>query len=145
MRCSLLLLTLGVYCLAGVAAATPGTSSWFDAGLQAYDAGDYRNAAEAFERAAVALPANDEYAYWLGKAYGRQAEHATWFDAIRLAQLTRAALERAVALNPENWPAVADLARYYAKAPGFLGGDASKAAALRERLRAASEATAGAP
>lgn len=110
--------------------------SWFAVGQRAYEAADFRTAAEAFKRAATAVPTNDVYHYWLGKAYGRQAERASWLKAVRFAKLTRAALERAVALNPENWPAVTDLAQFYADAPGFLGGDVAKAAALRARLPA---------
>jgi tetratricopeptide (TPR) repeat protein len=107
----------------------------FAAGREAYEAADFEGASTAFEQASTAVPGNDEYVYWLGKAYGRRAERAGWFDAMRYAQRTREALERAVALNPENADAVRDLADFYSQAPGFLGGDSVKAAALRERLK----------
>lgn len=108
--------------------------SRIEAGRAAYDQGDFAAAAEAFAAAVALVPDDDVAVYWLGKAYGRQAERAGWFEAMRLARLTRQSLERAVALNPENPEAVRDLARYYDEAPGFLGGDAARAAELRARL-----------
>ena len=115
-------------------------AAWFNDGMRYYEARDYQAASHAFKAATAAAPDNDEYVHWLGKTYGRQAEQAGGFNAIKLAKLTRSALERAVALNPENRDAVRDLARYYADAPGFLGGDKGKAAALRARLKAAPSA-----
>lgn len=107
----------------------------FETARTAFAAADYRRAAQLLEGLVAAAPGDDRYVHWLGKAYGRQAERAGWFEALRLAKLTRKALEKAVALNPDNRPAVEDLARYYAEAPGFLGGDADKAARLRARLQ----------
>jgi tetratricopeptide (TPR) repeat protein len=109
----------------------------FTEGMRYYEAQDFAAAAREFKVATTMVPTNDEYAHWLGKAYGRQAERAAWFKAIKLAKLSRAALERAVELNPQNWDAVHDLARYYTAAPGFLGGDRLKAEALRARLKTA--------
>lgn len=123
------------------AGARDEAATWFSDGMHYYEMKDYQAASQAFEAAATAAPGDDAYAHWLGKAYGRQAEQAGGFTAIRLAKLTRTALERAVALNPQNWDAVRDLARYYADAPGFLGGDKRKAAALRARLKAEPGAT----
>ncbi len=123
--------------LAGVIAADDTQESFtslFEEGQRLYAANEFIRAAAFFKQAATAAPANDEYAYWLGKAYGRYAEQAGWVKAIKYAKLTRQSFERAVALNPENWPAVRDLAQFYAKAPGFLGGDKAKARALRARL-----------
>ncbi len=114
-----------------------GAVAAFTEGMRHYEAQDYPAAVKAFKAATNSVPNNDEYAHWLGKAYGRQAEHAGWFTAIKLAKLTRVALERAVALNPQNWDAVRDLAQYYTAAPGFLGGDKAKAAALQSRLKSA--------
>lgn len=109
----------------------------FTEGVRYYHAQDFAAAVKEFKVATTVVPTNDEYAHWLGKAYGRQAERAAWFKAIKLAKLSRAALERAVELNPQNWDAVHDLARYYTAAPGFLGGDRLKADALRARLKTA--------
>lgn len=128
------LLVLGCWLVWPVMAEEAPAPSRFDVGREAYDRGDYATAAEAFAAAASLAPDDDVAVYWLGKAYGRQAERAGWFEAMRLARLTRQSLERAVALNPENPEAVRDLARYYDEAPGFLGGDGARAAELRSRL-----------
>ena len=130
-RVSLLLGCLLIWPCMAEEAATP---SRFDAGREAYERGDYAAAAEALAAAVSLAPSDDVAVYWLGKAYGRQAERAGWFEAMRLARLTRQSLERAVTLNPQNSEAVRDLARYYDEAPGFLGGDAARAAELRSRL-----------
>ncbi|MBI2801602.1 MAG: hypothetical protein HYX63_15250 [Gammaproteobacteria bacterium] len=120
--------------LSAVATAADPTAAFTD-GMRAYEHQDYAAAADAFQQAATAAPTNDEYLHWLGKAYGRQAEQAGWFEAAHLATLTREAFERAVSLNPNNTSALADLADYYAAAPAFLGGDEEKARRLRERLK----------
>lgn len=106
----------------------------FSDGVRLYEAKEYASAAAAFDSAASAVPDNDDYLYWRGKAYGRMAEHAGWFSAIKFAKVTRESLERAVTINPNNAQAVADLARYYSEAPSFLGGDETKAQRLREHL-----------
>lgn len=115
--------------------ATEPAADWFRDGRAAYERGDYRAAQQLFERAAAAVPTSDEYHYWLGKSCGRLAERASWLSAVKLARRTRTAFEAAVALNPDNRAALEDLARYYADAPGFLGGDPAKAAAIRTRLQ----------
>ncbi len=109
-------------------------ANFFLNGRQAYAEKRFDAAASAFESAAAAAPTNDEYVYWVGKAHGRRAETAGWLTAIQIAPLARVAFERAIELNPNNWDAVSDLAQYYDDAPGFLGGDKTKAAALRSRL-----------
>lgn len=136
-----LLTSLALLILA--AAATPGSAddlgpaARFEAGVQRYEAQDFAAAATLFEAAARAAPANDTYAYWLGKTYGRLAERASWVSALRYARRTRETLERAVSLNPTNPDALIALAKFYAEAPGFLGGDKVKAEVLRARAAAA--------
>lgn len=128
--------------LASAAFADEPAADWFRDGRAAYEGGDFGTARQLFERAAAAVPTSDEYVHWLGKACGRLAERANWLSAVKLARRTRSALERAVELNPDNYAALADLARYYADAPGFLGGDPAKAAAIRARLMALPESAA---
>ncbi len=128
-------LSLALLLAFGAVATAADPTAAFTDGLRAYEHQDYAAAADAFQQATIAAPANDEYLHWLGKAYGRQAEQAGWFEAIHLATLTREAFERAVSLNPDNSAALADLAAYYAAAPAFLGGDDAKARRLRERLK----------
>jgi len=109
----------------------------FSTGLKHYDAGRFKAAVAAFEQALAQHPTSDEFALWLGKACGRVAERAGPLSAMKWAGRTRDALERAVALNPDNREAVSSLADYYEQAPGFLGGDSAKARALRARLAGA--------
>jgi tetratricopeptide (TPR) repeat protein len=131
------LLALGVVLAPGCLAADSDPAAWFEAGVLRYEAQDFTAAAERFEAAARAAPANDTYALWLGKTYGRLAERASWLQALRYARRARETLERAVSLNPTNPDALAALARFYAEAPAFLGGDKAKAEALRGRAAAA--------
>jgi tetratricopeptide (TPR) repeat protein len=117
----------------------------FADGVRLFEAEAYAQAASTFDQAFKVDPANDEYVYWRGKAYGRQAEKAGWLNAIKFAKLTRESFERAVRLNSNNAPAVADLARYYTEAPSFLGGDKAKAESLRAHLKTLSTAPSETP
>jgi cytochrome c-type biogenesis protein CcmH/NrfG len=96
--------------------------------------GDYKSAAEAFERAFAVEPANAEYALWLGRSYGRRAETALPFVAAKYAGKARAYFEKAVALDPQNQQALNDLFDYYLEAPGFLGAGYGKAEAIAIRI-----------
>jgi tetratricopeptide (TPR) repeat protein len=79
------------------------------------------------EKAVSINPNVSEYHRLLGRAYGRKAEHSSWFSGINLAKKTRTELERAVELDPRNVAARRDLVNFYARAPGFVGGGESKA------------------
>lgn len=79
------------------------------------------------EKAIALDPRNSAYHQWLGRAAGRKAEVSNPFTAFNLARKVRAEFERAVAFDPNNISARADLAEYYLEAPGFLGGDKKKA------------------
>ena len=70
----------------------------------------------------------------IGKAYGRLAEAAPWYRAVRLAVHCREYLERAVAADPDNADAVQALARFLEQAPALVGGDAERAMTLRKQL-----------
>ncbi|MEN9728702.1 MAG: hypothetical protein RL434_3068 [Pseudomonadota bacterium] len=129
----LLLLVLSLI-LAKPMLAEEAPEARFAQAVSAFGAKNYALAAGILEPLVAASPDNDRYVYWLGKAYGRQAEQAGWFEAVRLAKRTRKALEKAVTLNPRNTEALRDLAQFYDEAPGFLGGDAAKAAQLRAEL-----------
>jgi tetratricopeptide (TPR) repeat protein len=96
--------------------------------------GDYKKAAEAFERAIGMEPANSEYAHWLGRSFGRRAETSSPFFAPVYASKARAYFEKSVALNPENEEALNDLFDYYLEAPGFLGGGFDKAEVIAKRI-----------
>jgi tetratricopeptide (TPR) repeat protein len=103
-------------------------------GRERYATGDYVGAVRAFERLVAASPLNSDYFLWLGRAYGRSAQEASWFRALGLAKKTRRSFEKAVELNQDNTQALLALFEYYATAPRFLGGSASKAEDIAARL-----------
>ena len=107
----------------------------YQQGRVRYERKDYEGAAACFQRAAALAPGRSEYAQWLGRAYGLQAQHAGLLARPGLAIHSREALEHAVELDPNNVGARSDLAAYYAAAPGFLGGGAAKAKAQVEEIR----------
>ena len=92
------------------------------------------DAIAACERAAQLEPVSSEYHLWLGRAYGKKAEEASWLAAIGLAKKVRKEFERAVQLDGGSVSARSDLAEYYAEAPGFLGGGKDKARAQAEQI-----------
>ena len=79
------------------------------------------------EKAVALEPQNSLYHLWLGQAMGRKAEDANPLTAFSLARKVKTEFERAVSLDPNNFPARADLSEFYIEAPGFLGGDKNKA------------------
>jgi tetratricopeptide (TPR) repeat protein len=79
--------------------------------------------------------ANDSRAQdWMGRAYGRKADHAGPFTGLSLAHKVKTAFETAVQLDPTNPAAVNDLSEYYIGAPSIVGGGLDKAAALATRV-----------
>jgi tetratricopeptide (TPR) repeat protein len=92
------------------------------------------------EQAVALQPDNSNYHLWLGRIYGRKAEHSIFFKAIGWARKCKSEFERAVELNANNVPARADLAEYYLEAPGFLGGGKDKAQIQAEQIAARDKA-----
>jgi len=105
-----------------------------------YMDGRYKEATTHLERAAAGDPLNSSYYDWLGKAYGRRAEEAIFVNALPLANKTRGAFEKAVALDPSNLEALSDLFEYYLQAPGIVGGGVDKAERIASRIRSLNEA-----
>ncbi len=120
----------GIVC----AHAAGDPAALFEQGRALYASGRYAAAAELLEQAANTDQRDSEYRHWLGKAYGRMAQQASWFKAMSLAKKTRKALEQAVRLDPENVDAITDLIAFYHAAPAFLGGGEDKARDLEQRL-----------
>jgi tetratricopeptide (TPR) repeat protein len=89
--------------------------------------GDGAQAVEWFERAVTKNPKSAVYHDWLGRAYATQAQKVSLFKGPFLARKAKDALETAVALDPDNLDVRDDLVRYYAGAPGFVGGNKEKA------------------
>jgi len=94
------------------------------------------------ERAVEFQPDNSNYHLWLGRAYGRKAEHSNFIKATGLAKKARKEFERAVELNASNVAARSDLAEYYMQAPGFLGGGKDKARIQADEIAARDKAAA---
>jgi tetratricopeptide (TPR) repeat protein len=92
-----------------------------------YMDGEFRKAADFLEKAVREDPRNSEYHDWLGKAYGRRAEEASFLTALSYARKTRDSFETAAALDPQNLEALGDLFEYYLEAPGIVGGGVDKA------------------
>jgi tetratricopeptide (TPR) repeat protein len=103
---------------------------------------DYDKAIREGERAVALEPNNADYHLWLGRAYGRKAEHASWFSAASLAGKMRDQFERAVQLNGQDVDARTDLAEFYVEAPGIMGGGKDKAIAQANSLEPLDRATA---
>jgi len=86
-------------------------------------------AASWFEKSAQLAPKNALTHHWMGVAYGRQAVGANKFRQAILAKRTKAAFERAIALDPDLLESRQYLLQYYLIAPGIVGGSMEKARA----------------
>lgn len=102
--------------------------------------GEYKRAAESFEKALAQQPQSSVYMHWLGRSYGRQAESASPFTAPGLAVKARQAFEKAISMDFSNKEALNDLFEYYMDAPGFLGGGLNRAEQLAARIASLDEA-----
>lgn len=100
-----------------------------------YMDGQYRNATTCFEKAVSKEPRMSEYYDWLGKAYGRRAEEASFLTALPYARKTREAFEKAVAINPNNLEALGDLFEFYLQAPAIVGGGLGKAESVAAAIQ----------
>jgi tetratricopeptide (TPR) repeat protein len=114
--------------------------TWCLLGQARFMTGENKRAAEMFEKAVAIEPQNSVYMHWLGRAYGRQAESASFFSAPGLAVKTRQAFEKSVALDPSNKEALNDLFEFYMDAPGFLGGGLTRAEQLIPQIAHTDEA-----
>lgn len=90
---------------------------------------DFRDAIAHFEKAVELEPSVPEHQILLGRAYGQLAVRSGMTKKFGLAKRARAALERAVELDPASVEARTSLLQFYLLAPGFAGGSTSKARA----------------
>jgi tetratricopeptide (TPR) repeat protein len=107
-----------------------------------YAVNNYDQAIKEGERAVALAPNNADYHLWLGRAYGRKAEHASWFSAASLAGKMRDQFERAVQLNGDDVDARTDLAEFYIEAPSIVGGGKDKAQVQAQALESRDAGTA---
>ncbi|MBI3449372.1 MAG: tetratricopeptide repeat protein [Acidobacteria bacterium] len=96
---------------------------------------DVDAAIESFEKAVALQDASAVYHHWLGRAYGEKALNSGMFKKLSLAPKVRKEMERAVALDPNDLGARADLLDYYMEAPGIVGGSADKALEQAAEIR----------
>jgi Flp pilus assembly protein TadD len=114
--------------------STPDAAGYVLSGKDYFMLGDYKKAAEFFEKALALAPNNSDYELWLGRAWGRRAETSGWLTAGVHASKARQCFEKAVALDPHNREAKNDLFDFYLNAPGFLGGGMEKAEAIAKSI-----------
>jgi len=107
-----------------------------------YTLNNYDQSIKAGEKAVSLAPNNAEYHLWLGRAYGRKAEHASWWSAASLAGKMRDEFERSVQLNGDDVGARTDLAEFYIEAPGIVGGGKDKAETQAKAVEMRDSATA---
>ena len=81
------------------------------------------------EKAVALDPSTAEHQLWLGRAYGQLAVRSGFTKKFGLGRRARAALERAVELDPSSLDARSSLVQFYLLAPGLVGGSMSKARA----------------
>jgi Tfp pilus assembly protein PilF len=98
-------------------------------------AGEPDKAIDVLEPAVAAHPNDALLHYWLGAAYGREAQQASVFRQLSLAKSARTELERAVALDPNLLDARFGLMEYYIMAPSIAGGDPEKARQQAAEIR----------
>lgn len=96
---------------------------------------DPDRSAELLEKAVARKPEVAEYHYWLGNAYGAQAQEANVLRQASLAGRTREQFERAVQLDPNLVDARFSLIDFYIVAPAFMGGSEEKALQQAAEIR----------
>ena len=104
-----------------------------NAGIAAYETGQYKEAVRNFKRAIQSAPDTSSLHHWLGKCYGRIAENVNWFKAMSYAKKTLEQFRKAVDLDVNNRAALRDLIDYLETAPVFLGGNRREAKHLKQR------------
>jgi tetratricopeptide (TPR) repeat protein len=110
-------------------------TSLIDQGKAAMARNDAEAATALFEKAVAQNPKSAEAHYWLGSAYGSQAQKASIFGQASLAGKTRDEFEKAVELDPNQLDARFGLIQYYVFAPGIIGGSYEKAFAQASEIR----------
>jgi len=87
------------------------------------------------EAAVQVAPGESSFHLWLGRAYGKKAEHASVLSAYQLARRVRAEFDQAVQLDARNAEALADLGEFEVMAPVVVGGSMARAEGVVQQLR----------
>lgn len=104
-------------------------------GCAAMAADRFSDAADLFERVVKSDDRNAVAHFYLGQAYGAQAERANVFKQASLARKTKSEFDRAVQLDPDYVDARAGLVQFYWQAPGIVGGSKDKAREQIDEIR----------
>lgn len=96
---------------------------------------DVDKAQEYLEKAVALKPNSANAHFWLGNAYGREAESANLFKQASLASKTKEEFERAVQLDPNLTDARFGLIDFYTIAPSIMGGSEEKALQQAAEIR----------
>jgi tetratricopeptide (TPR) repeat protein len=86
------------------------------------------------EKAIAAAPRDPDAHFALAQVCGMEAPRASTLRKPGLASRFKKEAEATLALDPDHDAATAAMIEYYRVAPGFLGGDKKKAAALADHL-----------
>jgi len=88
---------------------------------------NYEKSLEFFEKAVKMKDKNSAYHFWVGMTYGRKAQDASVLKQPGYAKKMKNELELAINFDPSNLDARTNLAMFYIKAPGIMGGSIEKA------------------
>ncbi|HEX6853605.1 MAG TPA: tetratricopeptide repeat protein [Candidatus Polarisedimenticolaceae bacterium] len=120
----------------------PANTRWrFGRAIALMYSGNQSEAKALFEAVAAAEPARSEYQYWYGASVFETIDEVGMLGKMSAASKGKAALEKAIALDPGNVRARQALFRFYLEAPGIAGGSVERA---REQAQATAALPAGA-
>ncbi|MEP6692102.1 MAG: tetratricopeptide repeat protein [Gemmatimonadaceae bacterium] len=120
--------------LVALVRSSPTAESQYYLGRVYFAEDSVDGAIKAFD-SATHLDASSSVAHdWLARAYTVQLLGSNKFRQFILARRIRDELQKSVALDPANALARYDLARFYVRAPGMVGGDVRKAKAEADEL-----------
>src|SRR5438128_6111388 len=120
-------LTAALLILFAIPAFAANDAELITAGRAALSHGELDRAIAQFEKAVTVNPNNSEGHYYLGMAYGRQAQKAGIFRGMSEIGKAKAEWLRAVELNPNYVDARLALIDFYIVAPAIVGGSEDKA------------------
>lgn len=128
----------GAYRRAAALAATRGDAASLAvlARVRALE-GEYEEAVSAAERAVKAAPGSAAAHYALSEAHGLRARDAGPLKALGSARAFKREAEATLAIDPGHVESLMALIEFHRMAPGIVGGDKKKRAALLDRLAAA--------
>lgn len=112
--------------------SVPAPEVWIGRAVAAMAARDFGAAVRAADSAEALAPDRSAVQLVVGQAYLSHARDNPSLSAIGKVKKGRAALERAIALDPDNLDARTTLLQFLLQAPGFVGGSRDGA---REQAR----------